>query len=665
MKNEQQIKFMDKTKARERIKKLKKLINHHRRAYHVLDTSEISDEAFDMLKHELFQLESQYPDLITPDSPTQRVGGEALDKFEKVEHTSPMLSIEDVFGQEELGDWEKYVLKLSGAKKLEYFCELKIDGFAVALRYQKGMFSLGATRGNGNIGEDVTQNLKTIKSIPLKLTGSRKEGDIEVRGEVYMEKKAFLKFADTYSNPRNLAAGSIRQLDPKLAASRPLEFIAYGLKTNVGQTLHSQEHEILQIIGFQADKTAKICKNISEVYAYYKEMEKKRESFPFLIDGIVVAVNDNSIFDALGVAGKSPRGIRAIKFSGKQNTTKINDIQLQVGRTGAITPVAILEPVKIAGVTISRATLHNEDEIQKLDVRQGDTVIIERAGDVIPVVVRVLKELRTNKEKKFHMPKKCPVCTAALVKPAEETIWRCPNTECQAKQKEQLHHFVSKKAFDIEGLGPKIIDQLSEQHLISDAADIFRLKEGDLVPLERFAEKSAVNLVIAINQSTNISLSRFLYALGIRHVGEETAYALARNFQFPISNFQNISLAEFQRVPDIGLKVAKSIYDWFDSKKNQSFIRKLLSVGVQIQDTKYEIQNTKLADKTFVLTGTLDSLTRDEAKERIRALGGEISESISKKTDYVVVGKAPGSKHTNAKKLGVRVIREKEFLKLL
>ncbi|MCH8986927.1 NAD-dependent DNA ligase LigA, partial [Patescibacteria group bacterium] len=591
--------------AKKRIKKLRALISHHRHLYHVQDKQEISDEAFDTLKHELASLEKQYPDLVTSDSPTQRVGGEALDKFEKVEHTSPMLSIEDVFGQEELGDWEKYILKLSGAKKLEYFCELKVDGFAITLRYRNEVLETAATRGNGKVGENVTQNIKTIESIPLRLKIENWKlkipvpNEIEVRGEVYMEKKAFLKFADTYSNPRNLAAGSIRQLDPKLAASRPLTFIAYGLKTNVGQTLHSQEHEMLQIIGFETDKTAKVCKNISEVFAYYKEMEKKRESFPFLIDGIVVAVNDNRIFDALGVAGKSPRGIRAIKFSGKQNTTKINDIQLQVGRTGAVTPVAILEPVKIEGVTISRATLHNEDEIQRLNIRKGDTVIIERAGDVIPTVVKAFKELRTGKEKKFHMPKKCPVCATALTKPAGEVIWRCPNTKCQAKQREQLHHFVSKKAFDIEGLGPKIIDQLSEQHLISDAADIFQLKEGDLVLLERFAEKSAANLIISIEEGKSISLARFIYALGIRHVGEETAIELAEHYD--LEALQNANKQEFTAMRDIGEVVATSIHRWFGDKKNQSFIRKLLSAGVQIQDThRQSLGQVKLAGKIFV-----------------------------------------------------------------
>jgi len=574
-----------------------------------------------------------------------------------------MLSIEDVFGQEELGDWEKYILKLSGEKKLEYFCELKIDGFAVALRYQKGMFSLGATRGNGKIGENVTQNLKTIKSIPLQLRGNYKESDIEVRGEVYMEKKAFLKFADIYSNPRNLAAGSIRQLDPKLAASRPLKFIAYGLKTNIGQTLHSQEHKLLQAIGFQGDKTTRICRNTSEVFAYYKEMEKKRESFPFLIDGIVVTINDNSIFEALGVAGKSPRGIRAIKFSGKQNTTKINDIQLQVGRTGAVTPVAILEPVKIEGVTISRATLHNEDEIQKLDVRVKDTVIIERAGDVIPTVVKVLKELRTGKEKKFHLPKKCPVCATALTKPDKEVIWRCPNIKCQAKQREQLHHFVSKKAFDIEGLGPKIIDQLTEQHLVSDATDIFQLKEGDLVPLERFAEKSAANLIVSIEQSKTISLARFIYALGIRHVGEETAVDLAGNYD--LKTLQQANKQELTAMRDIGEVMAVSIYHWFQDSKNKKFIEKLLGLGIKIQNPRSRKSSGKqaaLAGKVFVLTGSLDSLTRDEAKAKIRSLGGEISSSVSKATAYLVAGSEPGTKLKKARELGVTVLTEKEFL---
>jgi len=674
--------------AKKHIEKLKKLINRHRYLYHVLDKEEISDEAFDTLKHELSVLESKFPDLITPDSPTQRVGGIALEKFSKVEHASPMLSIEDVFEIEELEDWETYLRKLSGAGKLEYFCELKIDGFAVALRYRNGILDLAATRGNGQVGENVTQNIKTIESIPLRLeirgevvkslrnTVERliSNGEIEVRGEVYMEKKAFEAFnrervkegEEPYANPRNLAAGSIRQLDPSLASSRPLKFIGYGMSTEFGQKIHSKEHEMLSALGFKIDRSATICKNIQEVGDYWKRIEKKRDSLPFLVDGVVVSVNNNTIFQELGVAGKSPRGIRAFKFSGKQATTKIVNIQLQIGRTGAVTPVAILEPVQVQGVTISRATLHNEDEIERLDVRIGDTIIVERAGDVIPAVVRVLPELRAGIEKKFRMPKKCPVCETNLIRSSGEAVHRCPNKECRAQKREFLTHFVSKKAFDIEGLGPKIIDTLSEEHLLSDAADIFQLREGDIVPLERFAEKSAANIVSAVEKSKIISLSRFIYALGIRHVGEETAIDLAKNFR-TIQLLEKATKEELEEIRDVGRVVAKSISVWFQSKKNQKFIDDLLKAGIQIQNPSWAKSGLAQAfhGKTFVLTGQLEILSRDEAKARIRELGGQISESVSKKTSYLVLGKNPGTKLNMAKKLNIKTIVEKEFLKLI
>ena len=681
---------MNKTEARlrrqakKRIEKLKKLINHHRFLYHVEDREEISDSAFDMLKHELFQLEQQYPDLITPDSPTQRVGGMPLDKFRKVPHAVPMLSIEDIFTQEELKDWETYVKRLSGAKQLQYFAELKVDGFAVSLKYKDGVLQTGSTRGNGNIGEDVTQNLKTIESIPLKLEkfeirNSKFEippTELEVRGEVYMEKRDFERFNKErkkkgeilFANPRNLSAGSIRQLDPMLAASRPLKFLAYDLVSDLGQTLHSKEHEILKSLGFKTDPTARVCNSIGEVISYWGFIKKKRDSLPFMIDGVVVVVNDNKIFSKLGVAGKSPRGIRALKFSGMQATTRIAGIQLQVGRTGAITPVAYLEPISLAGVTVSRATLHNQDEIQRLDVRVGDTVIVERAGDVIPAVVRVLGELRSGKESVFHMPTHCLVCGAGLLRPAGEAIWRCPNKEgCPAQKRESLYHFVSKKGFNIVGLGPKIIDRLLDEHLIGDAADLFALQEGDLALLERFAEKSSQNLIAATQQAKRISLSRFLVALGIRHVGEETALSLADYFG-DIEKIREATQEELENIPDVGSVVARSITEWFDSKENQKLLLRLLKAGVQIQvPPKPGLGAPKpgLGGKTFVLTGSLESFSRQEAKERIRMAGGNVSESVSGKTDYVVIGKDPGSKFDKAKELGIKVLNEKEFLKLI
>ena len=690
---------MNTTEAKKRVNKLKALINRHRFLYHVKDTQEISDSAFDMLKHELFQLEQQYPDLITPDSPTQRVGGAPLDKFHKVSHTVPMLSIEDVFKEEELKDWETYVERLSGEKAGQYFAELKVDGFAVSLQYRDGVFQTGATRGNGTVGEDVTQNLKTIESIPLKLELHSKlsglnlvkdasltrfrtvrtaleKGEVEVRGEVYMEKGDFKKFneerkkrgEDLFANPRNLAAGSIRQLDPKLAASRPLKFLAYDIVSNLGQTLHSEEHDMLRSLGFKTDPTAKVCGSMNEVVLYWESIKKKRDFLPFMIDGVVVQVNDNKTFVKLGVAGKSPRGIRAFKFSGLQAATRVLDIQLQVGRTGAITPVAILEPVSLAGVTVSRATLHNEDEIKRLGVRIGDTVVVERAGDVIPAVLQALPELRGGQERQFHMPTHCFVCGAKLVRPATEAIWRCPNKEgCPAQKRESLYHFASKKGFDIVGLGPKVIDRLLDEHLVGDAADLFQLREGDLAPLERFAEKSSQNIVSAIQQAKRIPLSRFLVSLGIRHVGEETAIALAE-YSGGIEKIQKASREELESIPDVGSVVAQSIREWFDSGGNQKFLTRLFKAEVQIQSSKSDLGGkTKfdLGGKTFVLTGSLESLTREKAKEKIRMAGGNVSESVSRKTDYVVAGKDPGSKLDDAKRFGVKTLTEQEFLRFL
>ncbi len=670
---------MTKQQAKQRIEKLKKVIAHHRYLYHVENRQEISEEALDSLKHELYKLERQYPDLITPDSPTQRVAGKPLEGFQKVEHRFPMLSIEDVFSEKELQDWEEYIKRLAPGKIVDYFCEYKIDGFAVTLIYKNGIFTTGATRGDGRVGEDVTQNLKTIESIPLRLEKFEYSNiptvrtqrifeippEVEVRGEVYMEKKDFERLnkelGGKYANPRNLAAGSIRQLDPKLAASRPLKFLAYDLVTDLGQKKHSEEHQILKDLGFKTDK-GKECKNISEIVDFWHQTAKKREQLPFQIDGIVVNVNDNALFQRLGVAGKSPRGIRAFKFSPKQATTKVLDIKVQIGRTGAITPIAYLKPIEVGGVTISRATLHNEDEIERLGVKIGDTVIVERAGDVIPAVSKVLKELRTGKERKFKFPNTCPRCGTKLVKPKGEATWRCPNRQCPARKREFLYHFVSKKAFDIEGLGPKIIDRLIDENLISEAPDIFDLKEGDLVPLERFAEKSAKNIVSAIGNSKKISLSRFIYSLGIRHVGEETAIDLAQYFG-SIKNLKKASKGELEAIPDIGEVVAESIYKWFQSKQNQKLVDDLLKAGVEIQPPPKI--GKKLKGKTFVLTGTLESMTRAEAQKKIRMLGGNPSSSVSQNTDYLVVGKEPGSKLEQAKKLGVKVIGEKEFLKMM
>ena len=690
---------MTRQEVKQRIEKLKKLINYHRYLYHVLDKQEISDAALDSLKHELYKLEQQFPEFITPDSPTQRVAGKPLAGFKKVEHRTPMLSIEDIFSEEELRDWENYLKRLEPGIPLEYFAELKIDGFGISLLYKNGIFHQGSTRGTGKIGEDVTQNLKTIESIPLKLeihpSGLKpgvkpllenvkkliEKGEVEIRGEVYISVKDFERLNEklakrgekTFANPRNLAAGSIRQLDPKLAASRPLKFLAYALVTDLGQKKHSQEHQILRALGFKTDE-GRECEDLGEVVKFWNEVAEKREKLPFQIDGVVVNVNDNEIFQKLGVVGKSPRGVRAFKFSPKQATTILEDVKFQVGRTGAVTPVAVLKPVVVSGVKISRATLHNEDEIKRLGVKIADTVIVGRAGDVIPDVIQALPELRTGKEEEIRFPKICPACGTKLIKSEGEVIWRCPNPKCPARKREYFYHFVSGGAFDIIGLGQKIIDKLLDAGLISDPADLFKLEIGDIIHLESlprrkpkaflrgFAEKSAQNLISAIQAKKKITLARFIYSLGIGQVGEETAIDLASRFGC-LTRLSNASKEELEKILDIGPEVSESIYNWFRQKRNQKLIDDLLKVGVKI--LLPEKVSKKLIGKTFVLTGSLETMTREEAKEKIRQWGGEISESVSKKTDYVLVGKEPGLKYQIAKKLGVKTINEEQFLRML
>ena len=684
---------MRKIEAKKRIEKLKKLINYHRYLYHVLDKQEISESALDSLKKELFDLEQQFPEFITPDSPTQRVGGKPLEKFEKVPHPKPMLSFNDAFSRKDLEDWLERISKLlteKESKKIDFYCELKIDGLAIELIYRDEILSVGATRGDGLIGENVTQNLKTIEAIPLRLRERKqvlqdlkkeklfhivrtieKKGldKIIVRGEAFLSKKEFERVnkereksgLPKFANPRNMAAGSIRQLDPKITAERRLDSFAYDLISDLGQKSHEEEHKILKILGFKTNPHNKFCKDLKEVLVFHRFWQKEREKLSYEIDGIVVQVNDNSIFEKLGVVGKAPRGAIAFKFPLKQATTVIQDIVTQVGRTGAITPVAILEPIEVGGVKITRATLHNEDEIKRLGVKIGDTVIVGRAGDVIPEVIKVLPELRTGQEKEFRFPKICPACGTKLIKPKDEAIWRCFNPRCFAQKRKYFYHFVSKGAFDIVGLGPKIIDQLLEEGLISDPADLFYLQEGDLIPLERFAEKSAKNLIEAIQERREIELARFIFALGIRNVGEQTAIDLAEHFE-NLEKLKNASLEELQAVSDIGPIVAQSIYKWFRHKENLKFLEKLQKV-VKLKQKQPKSQ--KLKGKTFIFTGTLESMSRDQAKARVRSLGGKIASSVSSRVDFVIVGKNPGSKLAKAKKLGLPILSEPQFLKML
>ena len=668
-------------RTRERIEKLKKAIDKYRYAYHVLNKSLISDEALDALKKELFDLEQQFPDLITPDSPTQRIGGKPLKKFEKIRHEKPMISLNDAFSEDDVRAWvERLENYLERSLKTEFFCELKIDGLAIELVYKNGVFIQGSTRGDGLVGEGITQNLKTVEAIPLKLTGKFPK-HLVVRGEVFMIKKEFerinkeqlRKGGKIFANPRNMAAGSVRQLDPKIIAGRKLDSFQYAIVTDVGQKTHEGEHRLLHSWGFKTNPHNKKVSAVRGIFEFHDYWGKHRNEIPYEIDGAVIIVNDNKIFDKAGVIGKAPRGAIAYKFSPKEATTIVEDIKVQIGRTGALTPVGVLKPVQVGGVTISHATLHNYDEIQRLGIKIGDTVIVSRAGDVIPQIVRVLKELRTGKEKEFKMPTACPIDGSKIIK--DGVIYRCANKNCGARQREFLYHFVSRGAFNIEGLGPKIIDRFLDEGLISDAADIFKLEKGDIEVLERFGEKSAENIVSETGARKNILLNRFIFSLGILHVGEETARLLAQkavNINPKISSpkevlniFESMSLEKLQEIPDIGPAVALSIRNYFKDKRHQKLIRKLDEAGVKLETKGLEPKSQKFQGKIFVLTGSLESMSRDRAKEKIRSLGGEISESVSKNTNYVVAGAEPGSKLEKAQKLGVKAITEKEFLKMI
>ncbi len=686
---------MQNNKTEQRIKKLRELINHHRYLYHVLDKQDISEDALDSLKKELYDLESKYPHLITPDSPTQRVAGEPLDEFEKIRHYRPMLSFQDAFSEDDMYEFEKRIKRSVGDVHIDYFAELKIDGLAVELVYKEDVLESGSTRGDGMTGEDVTQNIKTIEAVPLKLrliesfneeernfsshSSWGKDGkNIIVRGEVFISKKEFLELnkerktqeLQLYANPRNIAAGSIRQLDPKIAMSRNLDFFAYDLVADIsegevisplGASTHQEKHRLLRAMGFKTVDREKECKSLKEVFDFYKEVNKERDNYTYQIDGVAVFVNSNEMFERLGVAGKAPRGGIAYKFALEQSTTIIEDVHFQVGRTGTITPVAILKPVLIGGVTISRATLHNEDEIKKLGVKIGDTVVVGRAGDVIPRVLKTLIELRSGKEKKIIFPQKCPLCNSDLIRSEGEAKWFCKDESCEGTRREQLYYFVSKKGFDIDGLGPKLIDKLLDEKIISSPVDIFTLKEGDLVPLERFAEKSAQNLVEAINARKNISLSKFLQAISIPFVGEGASRALSYHFG-TLENIEKAELEEIENIYDIGPTTAESIYNFFKKEKNKKLINDLKEIGIVIEKEK---RSKELENKVFVITGTLKKLKREEAEEKISLLGGRASSSVSKNTDYLVIGENPGSKLQKAKELEVKIITEDDFLSLI
>lgn len=688
---------MGKQEAKIRSEKLKSQINDLRYRYHVLDDPGVTDEVYDSLTRELRAIESQYPELVTPDSPTQRVGGKPLERFQKVRHSSRMLSLNDAFSEEEVYEWEKRTRRLQPNAKWSYVGELKFDGLATTLIYRDGVFEKAATRGDGFVGEDVTQNLKTIDALPLRLNLELKHADkfpaelkrrvsgvlknikeIEVRGEVLMSKKAFTALNESmagqgkqaFANPRNAAAGSVRQLDPGITATRRLTWYGYQLVTDLGQRTHEEEHLILSMLGFPTDKHTKALEDIRAVIDYRNDIEKIRERLAFEIDGIVIQVNELEIFKKFGVVGKAHRGSIAYKFAAKKATTVVDDIIVQVGRQGNLTPVAVLRPVNVAGVTISRASLHNEDEIRRLGLKIGDTVVIQRAGDVIPQVVEVLPKMRTGKERAFHMPSKCPICRhkteRRMIAEGDEkgAATVCTNKNCYAQQLRRLRHFTSKAAFDMEGVGPKIIEKFYEEGLIREPADLFRLTPGDISPLERFAEKAAQNIYDSIQSKREISFARLIYSLGILHVGEETAIDLAAHFG-SLEKLREASLEELDGIENIGPSVARSIYEYFADKQNQEYVENLLKAGVKIVSEKRRAKNEKLKGLKVVVTGTLESMSRDEAKAVVRAAGGDWVSSVSKSTDYVVVGENPGSKYDKAKKLGVKTLYEEEFLKLV
>jgi len=660
-----------KSEAKIRIEKLRETINKHRYAYHVLDKQTISDSALDSLKHELYKIEQEFTDLITPDSPTQRVGGKALEKFQKVRHDRPMLSMEDVFTPEEFESWHSRILKLSGRGRFDMFCMPKLDGLAISIVYEDGALKTAATRGDGQVGEDVTQNVRTIEAVPLRLEGKKgSQGRVEVRGEVFFPVSEFEKMnkeqkrtdGQTYANPRNTAAGSVRQLDPSITASRKLSFVVWDLITDLGQKSQAQEWEIVRELGFKTAPESEVAKSTDDVRKRWEALQKKRSKFDYWIDGMVVRVNDNDLYESLGVIGKTPRGLVAWKFPAEELTTVVKDIEWFVGRTGALTPVAVVEPTWIAGTTVQHASLHNLDEIERLDVRVGDTVILYKAGDIIPKVKEVVKDLRPGKSHAVAAPKNCPVCGSAVERRAGEVAIYCTNKQCAAQNQEAV--LLAARAFEIDGLGPQTIASLMENKLLGSPPDLFTLTPDDLLTLEGFAEISSKKLVEQIQSRKRIPLERFIVSLGIRNVGSETALDLAQHFG-TIDKLMVASEGELTAIPNVGEVVARSINDFFAQKRAKDLIVAYRKNGVVIDAAHKAKAGGKLAGKSFVLTGGLESMSRDDAKEKIRALGGDISESVSKKTGFVVVGSDPGSKFEKAKQLGIRTLSEKEFLAMI
>jgi DNA ligase (NAD+) len=658
------------------IEKLREEIRRHEHLYYVLDEPEISDVKFDGLVHRLQELEKEHPELVTPDSPTQRVGGQPAEEFTKVRHSAPMLSLDNTYSVDELRDFDRRVRELSGRDQVPYVAELKLDGLSMALTYEDGVLARALTRGDGVIGEDVTQNVKTIRSVPLKID-SRKLGIIrhakkfEVRGEVIMTHKSFRDANEqrekdgqsVFANPRNAAAGTIRQLDPKIVAQRNLDIFLYYLLVNGRPPLkeHWQVLEAIKELGFKVNPYRKLARSFDDLTAYIEEMEPKREKLEYEIDGVVVKVNEIGLWEELGMTAKSPRWAIAYKYPAHQESTIVKDIRPQVGRTGTLTPVADLEPVNVGGVTVSHATLHNMDEIERLGVKIGDTVLIQRAGEVIPQVLKVTKHAPDGRE--FRMPKRCPVCGGDVIRVEGEVAYRCVNTACPAQLKESLLHFAARHAMNINGLGESLVDQLVDKKIVEDVADLYSLDVEQLAVLERMGKKSAQNVVDEIEKSKTAELARVIYAVGIRFVGERTAQLLAEHFG-SMDKFAQATAEELYEVEEIGPKVAQSIVEFFHEERNRDVIEKLRHAGLQFEQKRRRTAGT-LSGLQFVLTGSLPDLSREEATRMIEEAGGRVTGSVSKKTNYVVAGADPGSKLDKARSLGTEILDEAGLRKLL
>lgn len=666
---------MNKAEATKRVAKLKSLINDYRYHYHVLDESTMSEAAADSLKHELAELEAEFPELITPDSPTQQIPGQVAKGFKKAQHATRMLSLNDVFSKEEIEAWVTRVKKLVPQADLEFFSDIKLDGLACSLVYEDGLLARAATRGDSFIGEDVTNNIRTLQSVPLRLRdfGEFSKGRTEVRGEVVIFKEEFEKLNQklekgglkTYANPRNLAAGTIRQLDPRLVAERPLTFFAYDLIHEGFTASHQEVYKSFKELGFKTSGAWKTFQDVDSLEKHISDWAEKRHTLKFNTDGFVIKVNDRQTYTELGVVGKAPRGAVAYKYPAEQSTTKIKDIFVSIGRTGSATPVAILEPVNLAGTTVSMATLHNSSEIKRKDIRVGDTVVVEKAGDIIPAVIESLKDLRTGKEREFKFPQACPECNTKLTKLKEdEAVWRCPNNSCPARVSKRIQHFASRGALDIEGMGEKNVEALLEAKLISDSADLYALKFEDVLGLDRFAEISAQKLVDSIASKKKPPLAKFIFALGIRQIGSQTAIDLATKFK-SLKKLSEANLEELLEVEGIGEVVAESIVAWFGDPENQELLAKFSKNGVAPEEVE-DVSGGKLSGLSFVITGSISGMSREEAADRIRELGGTFQSSVGRGTTYLVAGGSVGeSKLKKAESFGTKVIDEEEFSKLI